>query len=63
MAKVCDLGFANGAQTTRVDSLAIAAGGFQAKGRLSFKAGFFGAVESPKAANRGLWNKNKNSKP
>lgn len=33
-------GFANGAQATCVDSLAIAADGFQAKERLSFKRAF-----------------------
>lgn len=54
-------GFANGAQATCVDSLAIAAGGFQAKERLSFKTSVFGAIEPPKAANRGLWDENKNS--
>ena len=47
----------------RPDSVAIAAGGLRAKGRLSFKTGVFGAIEPPKAANRGLWDKNKNSKP
>lgn len=61
MAKICDLGFASGAQAARVDSLAIAAGGLRAKGRLSFKTGVFGAIEPPKAANRGLWDKNKKS--
>ena len=60
MAKTCDLGFASGAQATCVDSLAIAAGGFQAKERLSFKTSVFDAIEPPKAANRGLWDKNKN---
>jgi len=54
-------GFASGAQATRADSLAIAAGGLQTTGRLSFKTGVFGAIEPPKAANRGLWDKNKNS--
>ena len=52
-------GFAHDAQATRADSLTIAAGGLQAKGRLSFKTGIFGAIEPPKAANRGLWDKNK----
>lgn len=52
-------GFANGSKVTRVNSLTIAAGGLQTKGRLSFKTGFFGAIEPPKAANRGLWDKNK----
>ena len=56
-------GFANGAQATRVNSLAIAAGGLRAKGRLSFKTGVFGAIEPPKATRRALWDKNKNSKP
>jgi hypothetical protein len=56
-------GFAKRLQATCVDSLAIAAGGLRAKGRLSFKTGVFGAIEPPKAANRGLWDKNKNSKP
>ena len=54
-------GFANGSKAIRVDSPTIAAGGLQAKGRLSFKMGIFGAIEPPKAANRGLWDKNKNS--
>ena len=54
-------GFAHDAQAARADSLTIAAGGLQAKGRLSFKTGIFGAIEPPKAANRGLWDKNKNS--
>lgn len=56
-------GFASDAQAARVDSLTIAAGGLQAKGRLSFKTGVFGAIEPPKAARRTLWDKNKNSKP
>lgn len=63
MANVCDLGFANGTQATRVNSLAVAAGGLQAKGWLSFKTGVFGAIELPKAARRVLWDKNKNSTP
>ncbi|WP_417296819.1 hypothetical protein [Ellagibacter isourolithinifaciens] len=50
-------GFAHDAQATRADSLTIAVGGLQAKGRLSFKTGVFGAIEPPKAANRGLWDK------
>lgn len=54
-------GFANGMQATRVSSLTIAAGGLQAKGRLSFKSGVFGAIELPKVAHRALWDKNKNS--
>ena len=54
-------GFANGLKATRVNSLTITAGGLQAKGRLSFKTGIFGAIEPPKAANRGFWDKNKNS--
>ena len=54
-------GFANGSKVTLVNSLTIAAGGLQAKGRLSFKTGIFGAIEPPKAANHGLWDKNKNS--
>ena len=57
------LGFANVAQAARVNSLTIAAGGLQAKGRLSFKTSVFGAIETPKAAHRALWDKNKNSKP
>ena len=56
-------GFANSAKAARVNSLAIAAGGLQAKGRLSFKTGVFGAVEPPKAARRTLWDKSKNSTP
>ena len=50
-------------QAARVDSLAIAAGGLRAKGRLSFKTGVFSATEPQKAARRVLWDKNKNSKP
>jgi hypothetical protein len=50
-------------KAARVDSLTIAAGGLQAKGRLSFKTSVFGAIELPKAARRALWDKNKNSKP
>ena len=57
------LGFANVAQAARVNSLTIAAGGLQTRGRLSFKTGVFGAVEPPKAVRRALWDKNKNSKP
>ena len=57
------LGFANVAQAARVNSLTIAAGGLQTRGRLSFKTGVFGAVEPPKAARHALWDKNKNSKP
>lgn len=56
-------GFANDAKAARADSLVIAAGGLQAKGRLSFKTGVFGAIEPPKVARRALWDKNKNSKP
>ena len=48
-------------QAARVNSLTIAAGGLRAKGRLSFKTGVFGVIEPPKAATRGLWDKNKNS--
>ena len=61
--RVATWGFANGAQTTRADSLTIAAGGLRVKGRLSFKTGVFGANEPPKSARRTLWDKNKNSKP
>ena len=53
----------NCSKATRVDSLAIAAGGLQATERLSFKTGVFGAIEPPKAVRRALWDKNKNSKP
>ena len=56
-------GFASDMQAARVDSLAIAAGGLQATGRLSFKTGVFGAIEPQKAARRALWDKNENSKP
>lgn len=61
--RVATWGFANGAQTTRADSLTIAAGGLRVKGRLSFKTGSFGAIEPPKSARCTLWDKNKNSKP
>jgi len=50
-------------KAARVDSLAIAAGGLRAKGRLSFKTGVFGDIELAKASRRALWDKNKNSKP
>ena len=56
-------GFASDVQAASVDSLAIAAGGLRAKGRLSFKTGVFGAIEPPKAARRALWDKSKNSMP
>ena len=49
----------NGQQFTCVNSLTIAAVGLQAKGRLSFKTGVFGAIELPRAARRVLWDKNK----
>lgn len=61
--RVATWGFANGAQTTRADSLTIAAGGLQAKGRLSFKTGVFGAIELPKVVRRVFWGKDKNSAP
>ena len=54
-------GFANGVQAARADSLTIAAGGLQDKGRLSFKTGVFGAIEPPMVARRALWDKNENS--
>lgn len=56
-------GFASDVQAARVDSFAIAAGGLRATGRLSFKAGVFGAIEPPKASRRALWDKNENSAP
>ena len=56
--RVATWGFANGAQTTRADSLTIAAGGLHDKGLLSFKTGVFGAIEPPKASHRALWDKN-----
>ena len=56
-------GFANCPKATCADPLAIAAGGLRAKGRLSFKAGVFGAIEPQKAARCALWDKNENSKP
>jgi hypothetical protein len=54
-------GFGIALEAARVNSLTIAAGGLQAKGRLSFKSDVFGAIEPPKAARRALWDKNKNS--
>lgn len=54
-------GFGIALEAARDQSFAIAAGGLQTKRRLSFKTGVFGANEPPKAANRGLWDKNKNS--
>ena len=56
-------GFGIALEAARDQSLAIAAGGLRAKGRLSFKTGVFGAIEPTKAARRALWDKNKNSKP
>ena len=56
-------GFSISMKAARVNSLAIAAGGLRAKGRLSFKTGVFGDIEPPKAARCALWDKNKNSKP
>lgn len=56
-------GFGIALEAARVNSLTFAAGGLQAKGRLSFKTGVFGAIEPPKAAHRALWDKNKNSMP
>lgn len=53
----------NGVQATCVNSLMIAAGGLQAKRRLSFQTGVFGAIAPSKVACRALWDKNKNSKP
>jgi hypothetical protein len=35
----------------------------QAKGRLSFKTGVFGAIEPPKATRRALWDKTKTQSP
>lgn len=61
--RVATRGFANGAQTTRADSLTIAAGGLRVKGALEFQNGVFDAIEPPKSARRTLWDKNKNSKP
>ena len=55
-------GFSTSMKAARVNSLAIAAGGLQARGRLSFNTGVFGAIEPPKAARRALWDKNQNSK-
>ena len=52
-------GFANDAKATRVHALTIAASGLRAKGRLSFKTGVFGAIESLKAVRRALWDKRK----
>ena len=49
-------------KAARIDSLAIAAGGLRAKGRLSFETDVFGAIEPPKAARCALWDNNKNSK-
>lgn len=39
----------------------IAAGGLQAKGRLSFEIGVFGTIESAKTIRSALWDKNENS--
>ena len=55
--------FASDAKAARVDSLAVAAGGLHAKGRLSFKTDVFGAIEFAKAIRRALWDKNENSNP
>lgn len=50
-------------QTACGDSLAVAAGGLHAKGRLSFEAAVFGAIEPPEASFRALWDKSENSTP
>lgn len=60
--EACDLRFANRLQTTHADPLAIAVGGWQANGCLSFKPGAFGAIEPLKAAQCALWDKSKKSK-
>lgn len=54
-------GFTNGLQAACVDSLAIAAGGLRATGRLSFKTHLFGAIDPQKTAARALWDKFGNS--
>ena len=54
-------GFSDGSKATSADSLAIEAGGLHAKGRLSFKTGVFGAIESAGAIRSALWDKNENS--
>lgn len=50
-------------QTACGDSLAVAAGGLRAKGRLGFKTGVFGAIEPPEASFRALWDKMKTQRP
>lgn len=60
--EACDLRFANRLQTTHADPLAIAVGGWQANGCLSFKPGAFGAIEPLKAAQCALWDKSKKTK-
>ena len=50
-------------KAARADLLAVAAGGLQAKGHLSFKTGVFNVIEPPTAARRALWDKNKEPKP
>ena len=61
--RVATWGFANGAQTTRVNSLTIVAGGSHAKRHLSFKARVFVDIEPLKAVRRAPWDKCENSKP
>ena len=61
--RVATWGFANGAQTTRVNSLTIVAGGSHAKRHLSFKASVFVDIEPLKAVRRAPWDKCENSKP
>ncbi len=61
--RVATWGFAHDAQATRVDSLAIAAGGLRAERAVEFQKGVFGAIETPKAARGALWDKNLNSTP
>ena len=61
--KPATCGFANRLQAACVDSSAIAAGGLRAKGRLSFKTGVYGAIESPKAACCVIWDKTKTQRP
>ena len=56
-------GFSTSIKAVRVNSLAIAAGGLQTKGRLSFRTGIFDAIEFAEAIRRALWDKTKTQRP
>lgn len=57
-ANILTCGFANCSKAICADSLAVEADGLHAKGRLSFEASVFGAIEFAKAIRRAIWDKN-----